>query len=161
MQDILVIGRGNPLRGDDGVGWKAVDMLSEIVDDPRVRFLKCQELAPEISQPLAEARYAIFIDVSLDGNDGVVGKKMLYPSSKLPEPGTHNLEPGGILAFSRLLFGSAPESVMLSIKGKSFEYKDEISDQLLLVLDSLVKEAGDLIAGRLLAIASNTIELHA
>ena len=34
MNQILVIGYGNPLRGDDGVGWRVAEAAAAVLPDP-------------------------------------------------------------------------------------------------------------------------------
>jgi Ni,Fe-hydrogenase maturation factor len=33
MPSIVVIGYGNPLRGDDAIGWKAAEALRDVYED--------------------------------------------------------------------------------------------------------------------------------
>ena len=37
MPDTLIIGYGNPLRGDDGAGYIAAELLRERIHDPERR----------------------------------------------------------------------------------------------------------------------------
>ena len=49
---VLVVGYGNSLRGDDGIGWHAARLLT---DDPRLtgaRVLTHHQLAPELAEAL-------------------------------------------------------------------------------------------------------------
>ena len=41
---VLVLGYGNPLRGDDAVGWYAAQRLAEVVDPQRVTVLAVHSL---------------------------------------------------------------------------------------------------------------------
>jgi Ni,Fe-hydrogenase maturation factor len=56
----LVIGIGNPLRGDDGVGWWLAERAETLKPTPRV--LRVQQLTPELAAELAAARRVLFID---------------------------------------------------------------------------------------------------
>lgn len=56
----LVIGIGNPLRGDDGVGWWLARRAETLKLTPRV--LRVQQLTPELAEELAGARRVLFID---------------------------------------------------------------------------------------------------
>jgi Ni,Fe-hydrogenase maturation factor len=56
----LVIGLGNPLRGDDGVGWWLAQRARRLRPTPRV--LQVRQLTPELCVELAAARRVLFID---------------------------------------------------------------------------------------------------
>ena len=55
---VIVIGYGNPLRGDDGVGLAAIERLESLA--PReVELIFTQQLTPELAQSVATASLAI------------------------------------------------------------------------------------------------------
>ena len=59
----LVIGLGNPLRGDDGVGWWLAQRAETHRSAPRV--LRRSLLTPELSLELVMARRVLFLDAWL------------------------------------------------------------------------------------------------
>jgi hydrogenase maturation protease len=65
-QDVLIIGYGNPLRSDDGVGWQAAELLT---DDPRLadaQILACHQLTPELAEDVSRAGFVVLIDASTE-----------------------------------------------------------------------------------------------
>ena len=58
---ILVIGYGNTLRSDDGVGPR-VAMAVASREWPGFNAIAVQQLTPELAEPLAAAELAIFVD---------------------------------------------------------------------------------------------------
>ncbi len=62
----LVIGIGNPLRGDDGVGWwlaERAEMSPPATPTGAALLVRAvQQLTPELSEELAGARRVLFID---------------------------------------------------------------------------------------------------
>ena len=44
--NLLIIGYGNPLRGDDGFGWHAALRLREIIHDDGIEILPVHQLTP-------------------------------------------------------------------------------------------------------------------
>ena len=68
MPHTLIIGYGNPLRGDDGVGPRAAELLVEEdgVTSPLlpdgVQVLVCHQLTIELAPQIAEADRLILID---------------------------------------------------------------------------------------------------
>ena len=141
MYDIVVIGCGNPLRGDDGAGWHAVDELEKNSDMDKIRFLKCRELGPELSESLSRSRHALFIDVSAKEEGGVVREELLLPSDPVTGLDAHGLEPESLLSLSEALYGHVPGSILLSVGGKSFGYEERLSDELAGPLKELVERA--------------------
>ena len=51
-RDFLVIGYGNTLRGDDGVGPRVAEAIEKL-NLPGVRTLVCQQLSPEHADPIS------------------------------------------------------------------------------------------------------------
>ena len=110
--ELLVIGYGNSLRRDDGVGPRVAEAVEEL-QLPGVRTIVCQLLTPEYADPMARARRVIFVDAAVDRIDGVYFRKL--------EPGetfqlmAHSADPRTMLALSRDVFGHAPEAWWLTI----------------------------------------------
>jgi hydrogenase maturation protease len=123
-QDFLVIGYGNTLRGDDGVGPRVVEAL-EALHLPGVRTLVCQQLTPELADPISHASEVIFVDAAVDGPTEVQVRK-LEPneSSQLM---THAADPRATLALARDVFGHAPVAWWLTIPAVKFGYSDALS----------------------------------
>ena len=61
VADILVIGYGNELRGDDGIGPRVAEAIAA-AHHPGVRVVSCFQLVPELAADLAKARLAVFVD---------------------------------------------------------------------------------------------------
>jgi len=138
---IIVIGVGNPLRGDDGVGWYAVDRLMELFKSSEIEFIKCRELLPEISETISQRKFVIFIDVAVDTESGIVAEKKVAPAKNFSSLETHQLDPAGILAFSKALYGNVPKAMMLTVRGESFVYHEGLSKEVRDVSDKLVQRA--------------------
>jgi hydrogenase maturation protease len=145
MADIVVIGCGNPLRGDDGIGWMAVDELAGPFSGKNIRFLKCRELTPELSEELRRAKYALFIDASVEPGSGTVRESDLLPAGGAFD--THKLDPAGLLSLSEAIYGNSPRSVLLSLKGESFGYEERLSRSAADSMSFLVSRAGDILRG--------------
>ena len=129
------------MRGDDGAGWHAVDELEKKPGIEKVRFLKCRELGPELSESLSRSRHALFIDVSVKEEGGVVREEILLPSNAVTALDAHSLEPASLLSLSEALYGQVPGSILLSVGGKSFGYEERLSDQLAGPIEELIERA--------------------
>ena len=63
--DFLVIGYGNTLRSDDGVGAKVAAAVAELAL-PGVVALVLHQLTPELAETISEARAVVFVDAAVD-----------------------------------------------------------------------------------------------
>lgn len=124
--NFLVIGYGNTLRSDDGVGPKLVEAI-EVLKLPGVRTLVCQQLSPEYAEPISQADTVIFVDAAVDAPREV----QLRPL----EPGetaqimAHAADPRTMLALARDVFGHAPKAWWLTIPAMSLEFGEALSPE--------------------------------
>jgi hydrogenase maturation protease len=79
----LILGYGNTLRKDDGLGVYAVQTLASLNLPDGVEIYTSQQLSPELSPTLAQVDHAIFIDVALASSaeqPGTIKTRTLHPS---------------------------------------------------------------------------------
>jgi len=127
MKRILIIGYGNLLREDDGVGRLAAERLAEELREPRVTVIPCHQLNLELVEPISEADCVLFIDAAAHGIPGVMSLARVKPATVPPESFSHRLEPGVLLAASSALYGRMPEALALTISGERFDYGETLS----------------------------------
>ncbi len=133
--ELLVIGYGNILRGDDGVGPRVAEAVGEL-NLPGVRTLVCQQLSPEHAEPVARARRVIFVDARLcseaTARQAAVDQISGVQLRKL-EPGdttqlmAHAADPRTMLALARDVFGHAPEAWWLTIPAMNLDFREDFS----------------------------------
>jgi hydrogenase maturation protease len=123
-RDFLVIGYGNPLRCDDGVGPKVAEAV-EALQLPGVSTLVCQQLSPEHAEPISRARVVVFVDAAVDASREVQLSKI--------EPGetsqlmAHAADPRTMLALARDVFGHVPEAWWLTIPAVKLAFGTDFS----------------------------------
>lgn len=66
----LVIGYGNPLRSDDGIGWRVAEELRGRVDASRIEVIECRQLTPEMAEQIRTAGLVVFVDAAAEGAPG-------------------------------------------------------------------------------------------
>ena len=108
---LLVIGYGNSLRSDDGVGPRVAEAI-EALQLPDVRTLVCQLLTPEYADPIARASRVIFVDAAVDKTDRVHFRKL--DPGETSQLMAHAADPRTMLALARDVFGHAPEAWWLT-----------------------------------------------
>jgi hydrogenase maturation protease len=134
----LVIGYGNPLRGDDAVGYLAAEAL--LCDaSASLRCKALHQLTPELAADLAETDLAIFIDAACDNERGEVACRQVLPQSAAPGGFTHQLTPEVLLGLTRQLYGTCPEAVLFSVGADSFGYGDALSEPVRAALPGLLE----------------------
>ena len=141
---MLVIGFGNPLRGDDGLGHVAAQRLEDILRDSRVEIILAHQLMPEMSEPISRAGLVIFIDASASDPPGHVACTEIEPATNSSIRETHELGPSQLLGLARNLFGRCARGVLFSVGTNDFELREGLSPQAAAGVDEVVKRAGAL-----------------
>ncbi len=146
VKDVLVIGYGNPLRGDDGVGIAAVGMLAGRVECgtagacAQVRYTAVHQLTPELAADIAQAGLVIFIDAACDNVQGEITRRKVHPVRSSPETFSHHLTPEILLTYSERLYGACPEAILFSVGGASFKHGEGLSEPVRAALPVLLAE---------------------
>ncbi len=142
----LIIGIGNPSRGDDALGPLAIERL-EALNLPDVELLSDFQLQVEYVLDLAGRDAVIFIDASVD--PALAGFSFL-PVRARRDTGysSHALSPAALLAAYEHHHGRPPPPChVLAIRGHAFELGEGLSAAAAAALD----DALDFLARRLSA----------
>lgn len=142
---ILVIGYGNSLCGDDGVGPYVVEQLAQVEGwkDRDIQLLAVRQLTPELAEPISRASTIIFVDAAYGGAPGTINCYKFGPSEKIPEiiaPGaiTHHLDVQLLLSYVRYLYSKRPTAYLYTITGENFGLGDLFSPAIELALPNLL-----------------------
>jgi hydrogenase maturation protease len=123
----IVIGYGNELRGDDGIGPFLAAAVAERAW-PSVLALAVHQLTPELAEALAGARLAIFIDACAAPEGEPVEVLAIAPGSPSGAP-SHAGDPHVLLGLARHLYGTAPAAWWVMVAGHRFGLGQELSPQ--------------------------------
>jgi len=111
----LVLGIGNPILKDDGIGLRVVDRLEDLHNDPNVTFLKTTLAGLNLLDLLAGFRRAIIVDAIQTG--GEVGEVYrLSPRDFVVRDRfshLHSLDFFQTLSLGRRLTGDIPDEVII------------------------------------------------
>lgn len=125
---MLIIGYGNPLRGDDGFGYRAAERIPGAI--------AAHQLTPELMEPISRADRVVFLDAAADGFPGQVRRRKLTPTTG--DAGfTHHATPEALLAGALALYGRAPEATLITVCGADFSLSDRLSPEVQAALESL------------------------
>lgn len=155
MPHTLIIGYGNPLRGDDGVGIRAAELLaggetgegaSSLCSDG-VEVIACHQLSIELAATIADVDRLILIDACAVGQPGALTEQVLTP--RIPSDGSnslsHHLDARGLLAAAQILYGKALPTILLTLSGGSFDYGETLSPPVARALPKLIARIRDLL----------------
>jgi hydrogenase maturation protease len=138
MSKILVIGYGNTLRRDDGLGKVAVQRIESLVQDHEVKFMVVHQMGIELAEDLRDADLAIFIDAHVGDEPGMLKETKVIPDNAAPESFSHHLSPGVLLGCVEALYNTHPETVVFSIAADSFDYGEGLSPSVEATLPVLI-----------------------
>ncbi len=147
MPKVMLIGYGNPLRSDDGIGWRAAGELSKQLASDEVEIVACQQLNPEMAEAVAQTKLVIFIDACTDGTPGRVRRSDVQPAAFEPDMMSHHLDPASLLACAKELYGKAPKAVVICVTGECFGYGRELTSTVERAFPGVVELARGLIEG--------------
>jgi len=122
----LILGIGNPLRADDGFGWRLADELTEADLPAGVEVYAYHQLTPELAELLHGVALVIFLDAEIGVPPGVVRSQPVLPATSA-EAFSHRLTPAALLALTRQLYGQAPAAYAVSVGAAELGYGTSLS----------------------------------
>jgi hydrogenase maturation protease len=134
----LIIGYGNPLRGDDGLGWHAAETLAAVLQNVPAEVMTCHQLTPELAERISGADLVVFIDAGRQAPAGKIFSRPVSPDEAPPPALSHELTPATLIAWTQRLYQTCPEAILFSVAGSSFECAEELSPPVAAALPDLV-----------------------
>ena len=144
---ILVVGYGNTLRGDDGVGQIIAEKI-ENLGLPNVETLAIHQLTPDMAGMMKDYNMLIFIDASEDITIDETQVFDLFPS-KNSAAIEHAMSPDNLLRLCLDLYSICPESYIVLLPARIFSFTEELSD----ITKAAIPEAINIITAKIKNIA--------
>ena len=122
---MLVLGYGNPGRGDDGLGPR----IAEEIDALGLAGVQADadyQLQIEDSVALSEADLVVFVDAAREGGDRF-WVRPIEPRARTRFT-SHMLDPEALLAITRRSFGSAPRAWLVAVRGYGFDLTETLTE---------------------------------
>jgi len=117
-QSVLVIGYGNPLHSDAGVGQQiAKDIASWRM--PNVEAIAVHQLTCDLAEKLAETDVVIFVDVYPSATDEVQVHPLALTHSEITTE--HWCNPVVLLSTTASIYGHYPQAWRVMVPGENFE----------------------------------------
>ncbi len=144
----LVIGYGNPDRGDDAIACRVINQL-QALRLKNVEVCAVEQLKPELSARLSRVDYAVFVhagwmktaDVKLNALDAC---GLETAGSSAPGCG-HSWSPCSLLALTHSVYGHQPQSWLVKVAGHNFETGHHLSDEAKQSIQNAVEQIEALI----------------
>lgn len=136
---VVIIGYGNPLRGDDGVGWYVAGRLAEIADEKTIQVLACHQLTPELAPTIAAVEHVIFIDADCGHSPGEISRQNVRPEA-VKKVLTHTMSPTQLLGLARDLYQGKATGELYTVGGQSFDHREDLSPVVRRACDQLITQ---------------------
>ena len=144
MTNVLVIGYGNTLRGDDAVGIHAAELLATRY--PEIECVCVHQLVPELAEQIATRDLVFFIDAQPECSRPEA--RLVMPGTETEQPRTHFISPESLLVLSQQLYQRTPtKTYVVGIPAVKFEFSEELSapakkgvDDCLELVNSILSE---------------------
>jgi hydrogenase maturation protease len=137
MPRTLIIGYGNPLLGDDGVGWQVAEQLAKLTGSS-ANVLAVHQLTPELAELIGQADSVIFIDACYDGQPGSWCCEMIQPDPTPSQVFAHSFTPVNLLSCANALFNTRPTALLISVAASSFDCCEELSPAVAAAVPEIV-----------------------
>lgn len=142
---VLIIGYGNSLRGDDGIGPRVAEKLDTSLADLHPRVISAHQLSPELAEECAQSSLVAFIDARENGVPGEISLVWLDGSSGKSSSLNHFLDARKLLTETKEWYGKAPAAALITITGASFDYSTELSSELAAALPAIMERVEKLV----------------
>lgn len=121
----LVVGYGNRLRADDGVGFMLAEEISQW-KVPSLRVVATHQLCPELASEISRADRVIFIDARARSGEDRIDLRRLHPG-QTPSSIDHALSPERLLILAQALYGTTTPAWTMTIPAYDFSWQENLS----------------------------------
>ena len=142
---ILLIGYGNPARGDDKAGWLVADRIEERWGN-RIDVLRFHQLDIMLAEQFANYDVVVFVDAETTDLGQGRPPTLLQPSLELREV-THILEPASVLGICKAVYHAEPKAYLVTVSAQTFEFVGTISPETRRDIDRAVADIDELLDG--------------
>lgn len=156
----LVIGYGNPLRSDDGIGWHVAGRLAADRRLVGATILQRHQLTPELALDVSRADLVVLVDARSGAPAGSIAIERVDPDAAGTTGATwsHHLGPASLAALARELYGRSADVHVVSIGAGSLDLGETLSapvadaieraaDAVVGLVDRVTAPAGPIAAG--------------
>ncbi len=137
-RNALIIGYGNPLRGDDGVGQAVAQAFADDAAIDGIDALACHQLTPELAERFAAAARVVLVDAAAGCEAGGVSVIPLQPAPAPASTLGHHVEPSQLLHLAQSLYGRSPEAYLVTVGAGSLQLGEGLSAPVMAALPEVI-----------------------
>jgi len=130
MSRILVIGYGNPLRGDDGFGVYVAEKLRREVVEDQVTLMTRHLLTPELAEDLSETEFVIIIAVSSSAPYGAQICRRIRPELSVMQSFASGMSPEVLLSCTQAVYDHLPQCLLVEVGSSRFDQGAGLSPEI-------------------------------
>lgn len=146
MSRILIIAYGNPLRGDDGLAWRAAGELVARLGDAKIEIHTLHQLAPELAETISHQDAVIFVDAAAPAANRQPGEICCEEirEEEIRETGqerafSHQLSPHAVVALARQLYNRTPRAFSVTMTGQDFDHAESLSPPVVAAFPAFIQ----------------------
>ena len=146
---VLIIGIGNPSRGDDALGPAVVARVEELlaaeIAGGHVETLIDFQLQVEHTLDIAGRETVFIVDASVVAAESLAISRIA--ADDVPPPFSHMMSPGALLSAYERSFGPAPPIWAVAVRGRTFDLGAPIGDDAMAHVEPAAKAIVALVRG--------------
>ena len=144
---IVIIGYGNELRGDDGVGLLVLDELSQAFSGrPDIHLIRRQQLDIADTEEISECRAVIFVDAHVSEKREDVELSELDLVESAPFVVTHISLPEELMAITKAVYDRTPPAFVCAVRGYDFSFGAPLTEAACALAEVAAGEIVQLVA---------------
>ncbi|MGO4871763.1 MAG: hydrogenase maturation protease [Roseiarcus sp.] len=137
-RNTLIIGYGNPLRGDDGVGQAVARAFEAEAAIEGADVVSCRQLTPELAERFAAADLVVLVDAEAGLEPGGVRITRLQAATALSSAFGHHVDPRELLHMAGKLYGGSPEAYLVTVGASSLALSEGLSAAVTAALPDVI-----------------------
>jgi hydrogenase maturation protease len=141
MGKLLVIGIGNCLRGDDGIGAQVIGMLEQMPGVAASLTLRTvHQLDLSHAGLIKDFSAVIFIDADCRHGEQPVRVEEVFADGQVSAFTSHIGSIANLLAVTEAVYGKTPRAFLVAVRGVNFEIDAELSPEALVNAEKAARE---------------------
>ncbi|MCG8511088.1 MAG: hydrogenase maturation protease [Rhodospirillales bacterium] len=149
----LLIGYGNPMRSDDGVGphvaaaFEAEAAQRLGAEAANLEVISTHQLLPELAESFVRVDRVVLVDASSGELPGEFSVRRVEPAPDASETMIHAYDPSTLAAWAAKLYGKCPEIHVIAIGAMNFGFGQGLSPDVTETIPAVLDEIAGLFSG--------------
>ncbi|NDJ51824.1 MAG: hydrogenase maturation protease [Chloroflexi bacterium] len=144
-QTTLIIGYGNPLRQDDGLGQVVAERLQAVDWASSVAVMAVHQLTIDLAEEASQVDRLILIDAAQGDPPAALSVETIQADQAAFDPFSHYVTPSALLAATAAIYGRTPVCTLLTINALSLEIGEGLSPVVAARLPELLEQVKALV----------------